>query len=202
MNDTVKTEVLPEVKPVSEKPRVERTGVVRKSKTAHAGRFSYKYASLADTIRVVNTEYGYDVQQTVQHIDQTDVVVTRYRESPEAEWTEWLAPVPVRAGAGGNNPMQAYGAALTYARRYSLQMALCMAADDTDGLEERKPQPVSEQMVQKINQLLQTMNVQNQQQAEHVYLAALAGHEINSSHDLTDIQAEQVIATLEKWRNQ
>ena len=94
MTDTVKTEVLPEVKPVSEKPRVERTGVVRKSKTAHAGRFSYKYASLADTIRVVNTEYGYDVQQTVQHIDQTDVVVTRYRESPEAEWTEWLAPVP------------------------------------------------------------------------------------------------------------
>ncbi len=77
MTDTVKTEVLPEVKPVSEKPRVERTGVVRKSKTAHAGRFSYKYASLA----------------------------------------------PVRAGAGGNNPMQAYGAALTYARRYSLQMA-------------------------------------------------------------------------------
>ena len=197
-----KTELLPEVRQVENKPRSERTGVVRKSKTAHAGRYSYTYASLADTIRVVNLEYGYDVQQTIQRSDIGEVVVTRYRESPESAWTEWLAPVPIKPGAGGNNPMQAYGAALTYARRYSLQMALCMAADDTDGVVERKPQPVSEPMVQRINQLLQTMNVQTPQQAEHVYLTALAGHEINTSRDLTDIQAEQVIATLEKWRNQ
>lgn len=205
-----KTEVIPEV-------RKAVSGVVKKDSTATVPTkkgytYSYTYTSLAAVVNHVNTVMGLEFNQNIvqdEGVSGRLNVVTRYHTAPSesnpngGEWSEWLAPVPI-IPQEARNPAQAFGSALSYARRYSLQCALGLAADDNDTESEqvREPQPVSEQMVQRINQLLQTMNVQTPQQAEHVYLTALAGHEINTSRDLTDIQAEQVIATLEKWRNQ
>lgn len=205
-----KTEVLPEV-------RKAASGVVKKDSTATVPTkkgytYTYTYTSLAAVIEHVNIVMGLEVNQNIVPDEKTPGrlnVVTRYRRimadtaRTDEGWSEWLAPVPI-IPQEARNPAQAFGSALSYARRYSIQCALGLAADDNDASDERErePRPITEQMVQRINQLLQDKNVQNQQQAEHMYLAALAGQEIKSSRDLTDIQAEQVIATLEKWRNQ
>lgn len=176
--------------------------VVGKTKTANAGRYSYKYASLADTIKTVDEAYGYLIEQTIQHDEQGGrEVVTRYKPKEDGEWSDWLAPVPILSGSSqASNPMQQLGAAISYARRYSLQCALCMAADDTDGLPQqqaRQPQPCTPQQAQSINAMFKTLGVGDQQTAHAMYLTALCGP-IGKASDLTDVQAEQVMAYLNK----
>ena len=45
--------------------------------------------------------------------------------------------------AKGMNSAQAYGSALTYARRYTVQMAQAVACDDDDAVEQAKPRAQS-----------------------------------------------------------
>lgn len=178
--------------------------VVPKSKTANAGRYQYKYASLADTLRVIEETYGYRIEQTVNVLDDgTRVAMTRYctqnDEGVWGEWSGWLAPIPILAGSGnGANAMQQFGASLTYARRYSLQTALGMAADDTDGLEQQKNTPAVREQVAHIQELLQRNGIADKENAMRVYLHALAGRDVAKSSDLTVGQAEKVIHLLEQ----
>lgn len=170
-------------------------GSVPKRRTARAGKYSYRYADLADTIRVVYEEHpGIDLQQTTLMDERLgECVATRYRE-PDGEWSEWVGYARLRE-TPGNNAAQAYGGALTYSRRYSLQMAFCLAADDTDANPVERP--ASQQQVQRINMMLQRLNVNTPTDAQHLYLAALAGREIKRAGDLTDAQADNVLAYLD-----
>lgn len=88
--------------------------------------YGYHYSSLADLsragvkiskMRVKPTEYG----EFIEYLDSN------------GEWQTGAKIVPFEAK--GMNPAQAYGAALTYARRYTVQMAECVACDDDDNVE-------------------------------------------------------------------
>lgn len=107
---------------------------VKKKSTAQGTKFSYKYSDLATIHEELEaqkiTYYQYtefdekaqaDYIYTVIHYDDGD--------------TKPLRGVKIVAGEtlAGGNAAQQYGSALTYARRYSLLMALGWATEDDDG---------------------------------------------------------------------
>lgn len=91
--------------------------------------YGYKYSSLADLaeagvnipkMRVKPTEFG----DYVEYFDGE----------------EWQIGAKVELFEGKNmNKAQIYGAALTYARRYTVQLAESVACDDDRGVENAKP---------------------------------------------------------------
>ena len=92
--------------------------------------YGYKYSNLADLhraginipkMRVKPTEYG----DYIEYLDD------------KGEWQTGAKVVPFEAK--GMNASQIYGAALTYARRYTVQMAEAVACDDDDEVERAKP---------------------------------------------------------------
>lgn len=92
--------------------------------------YGYKYASLADLaradinipkMRVKPTEFG----EFIEYLDS------------DGNWQTGAKIVEFEAK--GMNHAQMYGAALTYARRYTVQMAESVACDDDDEVEKAKP---------------------------------------------------------------
>lgn len=92
--------------------------------------YNYKYSNLADLhragvnipkMRVRPTEYG----DYIEYLDD------------KGEWQTGAKVVPF--DSKGMNASQVYGAALTYARRYTVQMAEAVACDDDDEVERAKP---------------------------------------------------------------
>jgi hypothetical protein len=103
------------------------------SKTPGKKGYAYKYADLSDiieTIRDVLKKHGLSYIQNPVHNDKGElegVYTVILHESGEFIKFDL---VPVRAGLGAT-PQQ-IGSALTYARRYSLTLALGIAADEDD----------------------------------------------------------------------
>lgn len=97
--------------------------IVKNLSNAH----NYKYSNLADLhragvnipkMRIKPTQFG----EFVEYLDD------------KGEWHIGAKVVPIESKA--MNPAQAYGAALTYARRYTVQMAEQIACDDDDAIEQ------------------------------------------------------------------
>lgn len=91
--------------------------------------YGYKYSSLADLAEA-------DV-----NIPKMRIKATEFGEFVEYfDGQEWQTGAKIVLISGKNmNEAQAYGAALTYARRYTVQMAEMVACDDDDRVEEAKP---------------------------------------------------------------
>ncbi len=92
--------------------------------------YGYKYSSLADlaeagveipVMRVKPTEFG----EFIEYLDR------------DGNWQ--IGAKIVEFEAKGMNRAQMYGSALTYARRYTVQMAQSVACDDDKGVESSKP---------------------------------------------------------------
>lgn len=116
-------------------------------KNASSG-YGYKYSSLADLhkaginipkMRVKATEFG----EFVEYLDD------------KGEWQTGARVVPFEAK--GMNAPQAYGAALTYARRYTVQMAESVACDDDDAVEKASPKAQSAKATDKQVNYLRTL---------------------------------------------
>lgn len=89
--------------------------------------YGYNYASLAD---IVNQ--GFKLPKMTTRVIEGETFVFWYDE----ELKEWLQGAPlVVPEMKGMNAAQAMGSALTYARRYTAQMALGLACDDDAKLE-------------------------------------------------------------------
>jgi hypothetical protein len=88
--------------------------------------YGYKYASLADMAR-----QGIEIPQmrTVQ-LDSGDEYI-EYLDS--GNWVQGAKVVPIESK--GMNAAQAYGASLTYARRYTVALARGIVTDDDDKIE-------------------------------------------------------------------
>ena len=89
--------------------------------------YGYNYASLAD---IVNQ--GFTLPKMTTRVVEGETFVFWYDE----ELKEWLQGAPlIVPEMRGMNAAQAMGSALTYARRYTAQMALGLACDDDAKLE-------------------------------------------------------------------
>jgi hypothetical protein len=89
--------------------------------------FRSKYADLGNVMEAIKEPMEAHGLAFVQTIDNNCVVTVILHESGEAMH---LAPFPIIATKAD---AQGHGSALTYARRYSLQTALGVPAEDDDG---------------------------------------------------------------------
>lgn len=93
--------------------------------------YGYNYASLAD---IVNQ--GFKLPKMTTRVIEDKTFIFWYDE----ELKEWLQGAPlVVPEMRGMNQAQAMGSALTYARRYTAQMALGLACDEDAKLEKTSP---------------------------------------------------------------
>jgi len=97
----------------------------------------YKYADLGallDATLPALLDQGIVVLQAVDA--ETSTLITRLAHT-SGEWAEAAYPLKL------DQAPQAFGSALTYGRRYSLQALLCLAAEDDDGAAAQpiKPRP-------------------------------------------------------------
>lgn len=101
--------------------------------------YGYTYASLSDIAK-----QGYDIPLMKTETDSISLKDYVYwRDEETKEWyrgAEIVIPESPknREGKDKMNSAQLYGAALTYARRYTVLMANCLATDDDKGIDEVK----------------------------------------------------------------
>lgn len=87
--------------------------------------YNYKYSNLADLARA-----GVEIMpMKTERVDGYEYVFAKVGN----EWIQGARVVELTTN--GMNPAQAYGAALTYARRYTVQLIQAIACDDDDALE-------------------------------------------------------------------
>lgn len=89
---------------------------------------NYKYSNLADLARA-----GIEIKpMKVQKVDGDEYIFVKVGN----EWIQGARIIPIESKM--MNPAQAYGAALTYARRYTVQLIEAVACDDDDAIEQDK----------------------------------------------------------------
>lgn len=89
---------------------------------------NYKYSNLADLARA-----GIEIpQMKTERIDGEEYIFAKIDD----EWIQGARVIPIESKM--MNPAQAYGAALTYARRYTVQLVQAIACDDDDAIETDK----------------------------------------------------------------
>lgn len=115
-------------------PTKSEQNVVRTASKAGSGSYGFSYASLSDLakqgVKIPKMRVAViDGQQFVEYFDGKDWQIG--------------AQVVTDFESRGMNKAQAYGSALTYARRYTVQLAECVAVDDDKNVENAKPEPSS-----------------------------------------------------------
>lgn len=116
----------------------EKTNIVANASRA----YGYNYASLADIAKA-----GIDIpQMRIKPTDHGEYI--EYLDD-NSEWQ--IGARIVIPEMKGSNAAQAYGSALTYARRYTVQMAKGIACDDDKQLEKQLPSS-SQSAVRQSNQ--------------------------------------------------
>lgn len=90
--------------------------------------YNYKYSNLADLHRA-----GVNIPKMKTGKDGEDEYVYYWDGQ---DWQQGAKVVPIESKT--MNAAQAYGASLTYARRYTVQMAESVACDDDDAVEKVK----------------------------------------------------------------
>lgn len=119
-------------------PTKSEQNVVKTVSKAGSGSYGFSYASLSDLAK-----------QGVK-IPKMRVTVIDGRQFVEYfDGKDWQigAQVITDFESRGMNKAQAYGSALTYARRYTVQLAECVAVDDDKNVENAKPEPSSSKPV-------------------------------------------------------
>lgn len=119
--------------------------------------YSYKYADLADVLRVALktlSKHGLGIVQIPEVVYDSNTTIVSIAATLFHASGEFMpiAPLPLRVRP--NATAQEVGSAITYARRYQLQSVLGLAADDDDGAaatkgandrqQQRKPQPAAQ----------------------------------------------------------
>lgn len=100
--------------------------IIKTSSTAGSGSYKFSYASLSDMVKG-----GIDIPK----MRITLVNDNQFIEYFDGKDWQLGAQIITDFESRGMNKAQAYGSALTYARRYTVQMAECVAVDDDKNVE-------------------------------------------------------------------
>lgn len=121
---------------------------VKDAKNPHLDRSYADLASVWNAAREHLTANGLSVMQTFQQCDPGRVTVETILAHSSGEWVSSVLTMPAEA-KGGQQGAQAYGSAITYARRYSLAaiLGIAPAGDDDDG--EAASQPAQQRAAPK-----------------------------------------------------
>lgn len=101
--------------------------------------YGYNYTDLAEITKLLD-ENGISYYQYIEPKDGADYIYTVITDENGIEKTVPGCRVVEAKLSGKDNPVQAYGASLTYCRRYSLLMAFGLATtdDDAEGFTRKK----------------------------------------------------------------
>ena len=187
---------------------------VSKNKTAAVGKYSYKYTDLAQIHEEMERQglryYQYidpQAEEPGRFVDYIITVVT----NENGETLRSCRGCRV-VDANGQNPTQEHGKAITYARRYSLLMALGWATDDDDAAgnirtrPERKTQntapkcPRNAEFSKMINDAQRT---EVEEALDDMKLTASALHSrygVDAVADLTEAQYKDFIDSYRKFK--
>lgn len=101
--------------------------IVKTSSTAGSGSYKFSYASLSDMVKS-----GVEIpKMRIALVDGGEQFIEYF----DGENWQLGAQIITDFESRGMNKAQAYGSALTYARRYTVQMAQCVAVDDDKNVE-------------------------------------------------------------------
>ena len=116
--------------------------------------YGYKYTDLSEITKMLGEE-GIEYYQYIEPVDGTDYIMTVIIKDGKETVVRGCRVVEAKL-SGKDNPVQAYGAALTYCRRYSLLMAFGLATtdDDAEGFTVGKKDKAQEIIGTKDQQLL------------------------------------------------
>lgn len=103
-----------------------------KTLNKNAKGYNYRYTDLAEIHSYLESE-GWSYYQYIEVIDGNDYIMTVKidEDGNESEAIRGCRVVETTL-KGVSNPVQQYGASLTYCRRYSLLLAFGLACDDDD----------------------------------------------------------------------
>lgn len=168
--------------------------------------FNSKYADLAsviDAIREPLSSNGLSYIQPIVCIDgQTYLETILIHKS--GQWIKSLAPIHVNNAS--RNPMQAFGAAISYLRRYELSALVGITQDDDDGESARGVYPTSTRQtshtVEKIstdqvNKILDKLNSLDQSIVSNFW-QFLSKNKITRIEDLPAAWYESSLQNLDK----
>ena len=93
--------------------------------------YGYKYTDIAEIHNWLESQ-GYQYQQYIKVVDGNDYIVTIPIMDGEEQPHMMGCRIVNASLTGKSNPAQEQGAAITYARRYSLLMAFGLATTDDD----------------------------------------------------------------------
>ena len=182
---------------------------VSKNKTAAVGKYSYKYTDLAQIHEEMERQ-GLRYFQHIETENSVDYMVTTLT-NVDGEMIRTCRGCRV-VDANGQNPTQEHGKAITYARRYSLLMALGWATDDDDAAgnirtrPERKTQntapkcPRNAEFSKMINDAQRT---EVEEALDDMKLTASALHSrygVDAVADLTEAQYKDFIDSYRKFK--
>ena len=164
--------------------------------------YGYKYADLSQIHQLLE-ENGLSYYQFVKCIDGNDYIMT-VRIDADGNESEPIQGCRVVEAvlSGKSNPAQEHGSALTYARRYSLQMAYGLATEDDDAESlTRKPEPVKPKGKAKPISDMQFVSVTDAIDAMGKTQLAICEHYgIGSISDMNTDQYTDLMKIYNAWR--
>ena len=185
---------------------------VSKNKTAAVGKYSYKYTDLAQIHEEMERQ-GLRYYQYIEPLEtpagMIDYVHTVIMNDVGEELRSCCGCRVV--DANGQNPTQEHGKAITYARRYSLLMALGWATDDDDAAGNVRTRPAQKTQAQ-AKTTASTPFVKNINEEQFVVVcdaidnmnktqADICGYfKIKAIRDMTQPQYEELMRIYDDWR--
>jgi len=119
--------------------------IIRKNAKA----YKYNYTDLAEITKLLDRNGIEYYQYVAPHENGSDYMITVITDPETGKEREIMGCKIIEPRAGqSDNPAQFYGAALTYARRYSLLMAFGLATTDDDAASLRQSKPATLKEIQ------------------------------------------------------
>lgn len=182
---------------------------VSKNKTAAVGKYSYKYTDLAQIHEEMERQ-GLRYYQYIEPLEtpagMIDYVHTVIMNDVGEELRSCCGCRVV--DANGQNPTQEHGKAITYARRYSLLMALGWATDDDDAAGNVRTRPAQKTQAQAkikapapfVKMIDAAQRTEVEEALDYMQLNARALYSNYGVSAVADLTAEQAEDFLERYR--
>lgn len=129
----------------------------------NAKAYKYNYTDLAEITKLLDRNGIEYYQYVAPHENGSDYIITVIVDQSTGKEREVMGCKIIEPRAGQtDNPAQFYGAALTYARRYSLLMAFGLATTDDDAASLRQSKPATLKEIQQYEVLCGRKNIDPQ----------------------------------------
>jgi hypothetical protein len=183
--------------------------------TKDAQGYGYKYATLDSILTLVKPilkKHDVGIYQAAGKIEDTTVIIKTVLFHKSGQHIIEQAQVPIKFGS---NPVQDYGASLTYGKRYALlgMLNICPADEDTDGVgsqpskkkapakkapASKKPPIRDPQLVDDVDARLAELAITDWAEATGFVPHRTKEENLKRFLDLSD---DEIFAKVEAWRN-